>query len=156
MTGDSRTTALGLFNYAHSYWASAVALNYAAREVSHPDAPVRFLYYHAVELYLKAFLRMSGASVKDVKDIGHRVVRLYNVAVEKGLPQDAETSIAAALIDADYMSSRYISTGAFTRASNQALWGVCCFLHMEIEPLMNVQAKHRRERIIPFLPDDAE
>jgi hypothetical protein len=54
---DERTNALGLFNTARSYWRSAEHLSVARIEVTHPQAPITFLLCHALELYLKAFLR---------------------------------------------------------------------------------------------------
>jgi hypothetical protein len=36
--------------------------------VSPPDAPVTQLLYHAIELYLKAFLRVRGLSIQQIKD----------------------------------------------------------------------------------------
>jgi hypothetical protein len=51
-----RTSPLGLFNYARSYWRSAEYLHAAKLKLTHPSAPATFLFYHAIELYLKAFL----------------------------------------------------------------------------------------------------
>jgi hypothetical protein len=64
MTDDDRTTPLGLFNYARSYWQSAVLLHDARARVTHPDAPVTLLLAHAIELYLKAFLRLRGLALR--------------------------------------------------------------------------------------------
>ena len=50
LTPEDRTTALGLFNYARSYWRSAEQLLASKPDVSHPDAPILFLLYHAIEL----------------------------------------------------------------------------------------------------------
>jgi hypothetical protein len=50
---DERTNAVGLFNTARSYWRSAVYLAAAELPVTHPRAPVTFLFCHAIELYLK-------------------------------------------------------------------------------------------------------
>jgi hypothetical protein len=60
MNDDDRSTPLGLFNYARSYWQSAVLLHHARAKVTHPDAPVTLLLAHAIELYLKVFLRLRG------------------------------------------------------------------------------------------------
>jgi hypothetical protein len=53
ITGEDRTNDVGLFNMAESYWKSAAALHEAKVKASHPLSPVLFLYYHAVELYLR-------------------------------------------------------------------------------------------------------
>ena len=78
---DDRTTSIGLFNYARSYWQSAEYLNSAKLDVSHKEAPVTFLFYHSIELYLKSFLRLQNLSVKKLRDIGHKVDQLSNAAV---------------------------------------------------------------------------
>src|SRR5689334_4304067 len=67
MSDDDRTTPLGLFNYARSYWQSAVLLHHARVKVTHPDAPVTLLLAHAIELYLKAFLRLRGVGIEEVR-----------------------------------------------------------------------------------------
>ena len=69
MSDDDRTTPLGLFNYARSYWQSAVLLHHARAKVTHPDAPVTLLLAHAIELYLKAFLRLRGVGIEQVRPL---------------------------------------------------------------------------------------
>ena len=67
MSDDDRTTPLGLFNYARSYWQSGVLLHDARAKVTHPNAPVTLLLAHAIELYLKAFLRLRGVGIDESK-----------------------------------------------------------------------------------------
>jgi hypothetical protein len=45
---DERTSPVGLFNTARSYWRSAEYLSAARLEVTHPQAPLRF--YFAMQL----------------------------------------------------------------------------------------------------------
>jgi hypothetical protein len=85
LTTDDRTTALGLFNYARSYRASADHLLSAKLKVPHPHAPLTFLYYHAVELYLKAYLRVQGYTVAQLKSVGHNVSKLSTEVQSRGL-----------------------------------------------------------------------
>src|SRR5260221_7125218 len=63
MNRKELTTPLGFFNYALSYRAAADKLRICKLRATHPHAPVLFIYYHSVELYLKAFLRAHGLSV---------------------------------------------------------------------------------------------
>ena len=65
MSDDDRTTPLGLFNFARSYWQSGVLLHDANAKVTHPDDTL--LLAHAIELYLKAFLRLCGVGTEEVK-----------------------------------------------------------------------------------------
>ncbi len=55
---DERTNSMGLFNMAEAYRLSAEALRKAGVAAGHAESPIRFLYYHAIELYLKALLRL--------------------------------------------------------------------------------------------------
>jgi hypothetical protein len=71
---EERTNAVGLFNTARSYWRSAESLTGAALEITHPRAPITFLFCHALELYLKAYLRGTGHSVADLKQKRHRMI----------------------------------------------------------------------------------
>ncbi len=79
-----RTTCIGLFNYAESYFRSARALDANKPKVTHPDAPVNFLFYHAIELYLKAYLRLKGLTPRELasRKYGHSVAALSKRASE--------------------------------------------------------------------------
>ena len=86
---DARTTPVGLFNFAETYWLSAKALKAAeVKGVTHRAYPVYFLYYHAIELYLKAYLRLHGHGVVELssKKFGHDAGALSKRARELGLP----------------------------------------------------------------------
>jgi hypothetical protein len=88
---DDRTTAFGLFNYAHTYWQSAVILRKTRVKATHPDDPPWYLYSHAVELFLKAFMRAKGMSPRDLKQkYGHKLVPLGEAAEKNGLLVDDE------------------------------------------------------------------
>jgi hypothetical protein len=117
MNDDDRTTAIGLFNYARSYWRSGVHLAALNLEVTHPEAPVTFLFYHAIELYLKAYLRSRNLTVKELRDIGHKVTSLAQEARRRGLFLDDEDQDVISLMgETDtIIRSRYIVTGAFSR-----------------------------------------
>jgi hypothetical protein len=54
---NERTNSMGLFNMAEAYRLSALALEKAKVKIGHADSPIRWLYFHALELYLKALLR---------------------------------------------------------------------------------------------------
>lgn len=163
MTGeiddDERTTALGLFNTARSYWRSAEHLSAARLEVTHPRAPVTFLFCHAIELYLKAYLRGAGQSVAHLKRIGHRVVDLATSAVEFGLAIDAEQSeILGHIEDADVaMEARYIVTGFKDLPTNEALSRVTAYLDNVIcLALANKGFPVRPEKFRPPIVQDDE
>jgi hypothetical protein len=102
ITSDDRTTALGLFNYARSYRASADCLLSAKLKVPHPHAPLTFLYYHAIELYLKAYLRSQNHTVDDLKKVGHSVNKIFAKVQSSGLILDDEDKeVLALMVEAD-------------------------------------------------------
>src|ERR1700722_4747807 len=82
---DERTNSMGLFNYAEAFWKSAVALEKAEVKAGHSASPVRTLYYHAIELYLKALLRQHYSVDKLSKKFGHNTIRMVKKAQELGL-----------------------------------------------------------------------
>jgi hypothetical protein len=122
-----RTTPLGLFNYARSYFRSAEYLYESQLKLTHPSAPATFLFYHAIELYLKAFLLSLKWTPKSLKAIGHRVDKASEEAVKQGLILDDEDREVIKLIgDGDtVINARYIVTGAFSRPAEEALSRTC-------------------------------
>jgi hypothetical protein len=127
---DEPTNAVGLFNTARSYWRSAEYLNAASLQVTHPQAPVTFLFCHAIELYLKAYLRGAGKSVPELKQVGHRVANLAKVAVNTGLKIEVEQAEVLNHIDdaAVAIEARYIVTGFKNLPTNEALSGAAAYL----------------------------
>jgi hypothetical protein len=129
-----RTTQLGLFNYARSYWRSAEHLHAAQLKLTHPTAPVSFLFYHAIELYLKAFLLSQSLTLQSLKSIGHRVDKAGEKAIEMGLLlMDEDKEVISIIGDGDnVINSRYIVTGAFSRPAEDALSRTCQSLDSSI------------------------
>lgn len=133
---NERTTSIGLFNYAESFWRSARVLNANRPKVTHPDEPVNFLYYHAIELYLKAFLRLHGHTPRELagRKFGHDVGAISKRAVELGLflaDEDKEVLFVMESTDA-VIRSRYIKVGHFRRPTHGALDRTCKSLRQSI------------------------
>jgi HEPN domain-containing protein len=147
---------MGLLSFAHSYWEAAVVLQKTPREAVHKDSPRDYLYYHAIELYLKAYLRLKGFNVVQLRKIGHGIHKLHEAAIKNGLSYVSEDAAVIALIGENYLASRYISTGFFQRPLPEALWGICYVLHDEIEPQVNEASNITRKRPIPYLEDDSD
>jgi|SRR6185369_3805638 hypothetical protein len=137
---DERTNALGLFNTADSYWCAASVLSRANIKSTHPDYPVRFLYYHAIELYLKSFLRAHQYSVDDLaKKLGHNARKLTSEAKALGLfLMDEDRVVLKMMAKTDaVIRSRYIQTGFFTWPSVGALDRTCKSLRATIGEALN-------------------
>jgi HEPN domain-containing protein len=116
---DARTNSLGLFNTAEAYRLSAMALPIRH---GHADKPPRFLYCHALELYLKALLRQKH-SIVTVRKLGHRIKLLMREAETLGLVVgDDDRAVLTLIDDTDAMiDSRYIRTGTKRLATLDAL-----------------------------------
>lgn len=138
-TEDDRTTPIGLFNYAHSYWKSASELqNVKIANVTHPEAPVYFLYVHAIELFLKAYLRLSK-TVQELKNVSHRVEDLQLACADLFSDADPTHKGTIDMIKQHKINtqSRYIYTGAKNSYPEPThLEQLCNFLYNTIEPKM--------------------
>jgi hypothetical protein len=80
-----RQPPIGLYYFAASYHVAADLICDQGLRATHPEAPAMFLYYHAIELYLKSFLRFHGVSAKRLQSIGHDYKRLLSRASKRGL-----------------------------------------------------------------------
>lgn len=119
---EARTTSLGLFGSACEYFAVAVAV--AANDKLGADQrrfgialmPVNFLIGQAVELALKAYLREAGATLKDMRSLGHDLELSFREAISKGLviSWDATDQTMVSLLNQQYRPRefQYIKTGS--------------------------------------------
>jgi hypothetical protein len=123
------TTAVGLFHYAESYWLSGRALEAKRVDCTHPDAPVSFLYYHAIELLLKAYLRQQGMSPREMasKGYSHQTGALARQAEKLGLRLTEGVKEVVLLMEKTdaVIRSRYIKTGGLRRPRHDALDPTC-------------------------------
>jgi hypothetical protein len=117
---------MGLFNTAEAWRLSAMALQANRVQSGHADQPVRFLYCHALELYLKALLRQKYG-VARLKKIGHKTKRLVKEAQKLGLTiTDGDAAVFSLIGDTDVvMEFRYIRTGSKTWPTLEALNCTC-------------------------------
>ena len=88
-----RSTPMGFYHYAQSYREAANLLtntDKTLRKATHPEAPIRFLYYHAIELYLKAFLRTHDYTPRELatRKFGHDTLRLSKKVAKLGIHFD--------------------------------------------------------------------
>ena len=119
------TTPLGFINKAEAYRVGAQLL---ARDLKGVGGwagdPTRYLYYHAIELYLKAALISTGKTELQLRAIGHGFAKLVEVGNDAGLGLTEPTDLAViGMIDAEhnYIRARYHYVGGFTVATVQAL-----------------------------------
>ena len=124
---DERTNSLGLFNTAEAYRLSARALQAAKVRHGNADKPLRFLYYHALELYLKALLRQKHDIATVRNKFGHQIQLLMHEAETLGLVVGENDRTVLMLIDnTDAMiDSRYIRTGTRLLVTLESLRRTC-------------------------------
>jgi hypothetical protein len=105
---------LAFANMAVRY-EKAASIVHATKD-SHLRDPVYFLYFHAAESALKAFLRSKGNKTEELrKQGGHQLVRLYEECVKLGLTIKGVESLSVTnvitLLDGgnDYQGFRYFT-----------------------------------------------
>lgn len=80
----TNASPIGTFNYAHSFLGAAKALDrleWEDRE-THSDSPTEFIYWHSIELLLKAYLLAEGMEIAKLRsrDYGHNITALTKAA----------------------------------------------------------------------------
>ncbi|MCR8960338.1 hypothetical protein M0765_022190 [Variovorax sp. S2] len=126
----TRTTAIGMARYAHEFLEAAFAVDthMGAKPGFEIMAPVPALYLvgHGCELTLKAFLLHKGATLQDIKKLGHDLSAALAEARSVDLDalvtfQDGEDG-AFELLNDLYSTKQleYIVTGAKT----VPMWGL--------------------------------
>lgn len=143
ISAEDRTNEVGLFNTAESFWRSAAALDKLDLGVTHQLSPVLFLYYHAIELYLKAYLRSHGHTVKELasRKFGHKTCCLTERAAELGLwymDEDKEMFSLMSTTDA-IIRSRYIQTGYVRWPTPEGLDRTCRSLRESVGKALKAQ-----------------
>jgi hypothetical protein len=96
---------------------------------------VQFLYYHAIELFLKSFLMTQGHSAELLREkFAHIISKRSRTAAKLGLHLDDEDLEVFALTETSeaVIGSRYIKTGFFTLPTIQALHRTCKSLRQSV------------------------
>jgi hypothetical protein len=135
---NKRTNSMGLFNTAEAYWMSAAALQAAKVRSGHASQPVRFLYYHAIELYLKAWLRQHYSVEKLEWKFRHDVKRMSKRAVKLGLSiaDDDRQLLDIMASPGVLIEARYIRVGPKTWPNIEALDRMCKALRLKVGTLL--------------------
>ena len=120
---NERTNSMGLFNTAEAWRLSALALQSAKVPSGHAEQPVRYLYFHALELYLKALLRQKYSVDALEKKFRHKTKRIVQEVQALGLViEDQDAALLSLMGDTDIViESRYIKTGKKTWPTLDAL-----------------------------------
>jgi HEPN domain-containing protein len=120
-----RATPRGYCEFADSYLDAAEALASANLASPHAQAPVRLMLFCAVELYLKAFLRLHGHSAGELAGagFGHRVDVLLERASRCGLIcSEEERGVFERMAQVEpVVRDRYFRTASYTWPDMAAL-----------------------------------
>lgn len=139
---DERTTPIGLFHYAHSYAASAICITEQEIDAVHPDAPIRFLFSHALELYLKSFLLLRGITMERLRsrEFGHDLVKLAEEAQQHQL-LISSTYLDQLAVANQQILDRYIVVGVRRVLEPETLHSICKDFNQQIGGLIYSEAK---------------
>jgi hypothetical protein len=133
---ESLTTSMGLYNTACSYHLAARELERLDLRGTHPSMPVELLYFHTIELFLKAFLRLTH-SVAQLRSsaFGHKLPVLAKAAKENKLFITKKDMALIGMCDLDLVfGARYIKTGYYVgRPATEALFPVCNRLRKRVK-----------------------
>ena len=132
---------------AASFFKAAQHLESAVRDgslkLNHQIQPIYFLYRHALELLLKAYLRSAGMTEKQLsgRELGHDLEKLYDLEQFNRLPQSGEQrkltrQVVALLAGADQGHAlRYPQVGIYQLPDTGAVKQVMNDLLAVIRPL---------------------
>lgn len=106
--------------------------------------PVYYLYSHALELTLKAFLRESGVPSEELskRKFGHNLINIWTECVARGMALDVPTQLEVIAVGkalAPYAASyefRYVQTGAKTLPTLDAVRKAVEMLHAAVSPIV--------------------
>ncbi|EAU45693.1 hypothetical protein R2601_09098 [Salipiger bermudensis HTCC2601] len=112
-----------------------------------------FLYFHAIELYLKSYLMAFGFTEGQLRKrkYGHNICCLANEAEGHGLTlADTDRHVVLHLSESDnIMTSRYIKLGVHSRLPFDVLHETCYRLHAEIGPKAYEGSGVTRRPVLP-------
>ena len=127
---------IGWFLFADSYLACAEALRRSPPADLRFDAPVRYLLFHAMELYLKAFLRLRGIGEDELRSrvLGHNLVALANRAEDLRLTveESVKEVVADAFLSDEPIEARYLDVRAKRRLNVDSIYANCDSLRSSV------------------------
>jgi hypothetical protein len=124
---EGRTTSLGLFNAAEAYRHSAMSLHDRRLKIGHAESPVRLLYFHALELYLKALVRQKHTAETLKRRFRHNIENLLKESETLGLAvANQEREVLTMIAESNaVIDARYIRTGFKVLPTLEALNLTC-------------------------------
>ena len=135
LTEAMSLSASDLFDQAEAYWLSAVALDAADVQTELASQPVRNLYYVAIELYLKAYLRLHGHTLDELdgkfRNDFRRIRRRCEAFGLKFAGSDKRT-LEYFIHTPIYVRTKFSTTHYYSAPTLSALNDLCCSLHQRV------------------------
>jgi hypothetical protein len=131
ISDDERAIPLSLFHYARSFWQSAVLLECSdLNGIMHPRAPITLLLCQAIELYLKAFLRLREGRIEGLRHLRRRYKAIARDARKKGLPLSDHDLMVVKFLAATnaFLASRHSTTGEVKALPAEKISETCASL----------------------------
>lgn len=156
MFDPSDHSAIGTFNFAHSFWGAGRALLNLRWEhhETHSDSPIEFLHWHAIELFLKSYLLSDGMTVDELRrnPFGHDIQALANEAVKRGLQlTDKDKCLVSFMPNTGAMIElRYLKEGFKTRPCIEEVGATCKSLYRLVALELNARGVSAR-----YYPEEA-
>ena len=127
----------------------------AARALENEQAiwsPRYFLLCHAIELILKSYLASHGATQKELKDLGHNLLKTYARARKQGLiPSDARTAEVVRWLSPFHKDLvfryRKSSAGFVQLPDPNALADVVSSLNDQVDPIVRGRFRRRQTQV---------
>lgn len=128
LTEDDRATPQGFFNFAEDYLEAGYVLRKHMRAGNHRGEVLKFTLFHAVEMYLKAYLRHRGVSITMLrsKKFGHSYKRLIPACEAQGLnvPAHIKANLYVAESLSDPLEARFFRSAARPRIDPNGLYNL--------------------------------
>jgi hypothetical protein len=135
LTEATSLLASDLFDQAEAYWLSAVALDATDVQSELASQPVRHLYYVAIELYLKAYLRLHGHTLDELdgkfRNDFRRIRRRCEAFGLKFAGSDKRT-LEYFIHTPVCVRTKFSTTHYYSAPALSALNDLCCSLHERI------------------------
>jgi hypothetical protein len=141
ITSGANPAASNIFDEAEAYWLSAITLQQGDVQSDLASLPIRNLYCHAIELYLKAYLRAHGHPLGELDSKLKQNFRRIRKLVEGYGLQFAgrdKATIEYFVLTPMAIRAKYSDTPYYSAPATGDLHGLCCTLRESIKSELDI------------------
>tara|TARA_B110001469_G_C9586193_1_gene290805 strand:- start:673 stop:1128 length:456 start_codon:yes stop_codon:yes gene_type:complete len=120
---EEKVKSLGLWTYGKEFLAAGEKLKDPRKPINpldhHAPTPAFYLVSHSIELFLKSYLRGKNENLKELRKVGHDLVKALNQCEDLGLNElieiKEESKAEIALLNQTYASKdfEYFKSGYY-------------------------------------------